>query len=138
MSKRKNKPKWSVKRPVPAREPSRAEQAEVVVQDAAAVLTCSSEVVANFSYECQRVIEDVEDDLGYYAVAHEIWLNRPGRGRQIAEALAAFLAERQRQMAAMTAIRNRFDALASDDHEHLEPIDHYRALVRQRLFPNGP
>jgi hypothetical protein len=75
MSKRKNKPKWSVKRPVPAREPSRAEQAEVVVQDAAAVLTCSSEVVANFSYECQRVIEDVEDDLGYYAVAHEICLS---------------------------------------------------------------
>ena len=60
--------------------------------DTAACFTCSTEVAEDFAYRCLRGREDVEYDL--LRVAHEIWRDRPGPAQQIAEALAAFAAER--------------------------------------------
>jgi hypothetical protein len=91
--------------------------------DTAACFTCSTEVAEDFAYRCLRGREDVEYDLLYNRVAHEIWRDRPGPAQQIAEALAAFAAERERYVQTLQELERRLSALAQQgpQHEHLKP-----------------
>jgi hypothetical protein len=85
-------------------------------------------------------LETLDCDLAFNRVAHEIWSERPGHGQQIAEALAAFIAERERYVQALTELQQRFTTLRDlgPQHEHLEPVEKYRELIRARVFPEHP
>ena len=111
-----------------------------LIMDTAARFTCSTEVAEDFAYQCSRGREDVEYDLLYNRVAHEIWRDRPGPAQQIAEALASFAGERERYVHALQELEKRFSALAQQgpQHEHLEPVEKYQELIRSRIFPEHP
>jgi hypothetical protein len=106
-----------------------------VVQDTAARFTCSTKTAADFAAQCLSRREDLDCDIIFNRLAHEIWVGRPGRAEELAAALADLLAERHRHDAALAALGQRFRALAQEErHEHLAPPEDYRALVRQRVF----
>jgi len=110
-----------------------------VVRDTAAVFTCSSRTAADFASQCNSLREDLACDIAFNRVAHEIWTGRPGRAEELAAALDAFLAERQRHEAALAELSRRFATLADESiHEHLDPPEAYRDLVRQRVFEGLP
>jgi hypothetical protein len=111
-----------------------------VAEDTAAVFTCSEKIVDDFSGQCARGLEELETDLQFAQIAHEIWQGRSGRAQELAEALAALHAEHERRREALTALHARFEALAADSswHEHLDPVEQWRDFVRKRLFPVEP
>jgi DNA repair ATPase RecN len=122
------------------RELRERDQTANVIQDTAARFTCSTEVASDFADQCASALEDLDCDLAFNRVAHEIWAARPGAGQQIAEALADFMSERERHAQALTALQQRFTALRDlgPQHEHIEPIAEYRELIRARLYPEHP
>jgi hypothetical protein len=110
-----------------------------VVQDTAAVFTCSTEIADDFAAQCESRREELEIDLAFNQVACEIWAGRLGRSQDLADALSALAAERQRHLDAIAELGRRLAALAADEalaHQHLDPVEEYRELVRQRLFPD--
>ena len=111
-----------------------------VIVDTAARFTCSTEVADDFAYQCSAALETLDCDLLFNRVAHEMWREHPGPGQQIAEALAAFLAERERYAQALTELQLRFTTLRDHgpQHEHLEPVEKYRELIRARIYPDHP
>lgn len=110
-----------------------------VVADTAARFTCSVETAQDFAYQCDERCEGLDCDLAFNRVAHEIWAGREGPTQPLAEALAELLAERQRHFEALTALGERFAALARvEEHHHLDPPEAYRDLIRQRVFDEPP
>ncbi len=111
-----------------------------VIMDTAARFTCSTEVATDFADQCSSALETLDCDLDFNRVAHEMWRERPGHGQQIAEALAALITERERHALALTELQQRFTVLrdSGPQHEHLEPVDRYRELIRMRIFPDHP
>ena len=110
-----------------------------LIRDTAATFTCATEIAQDFLYQCTDGIEGVEVDLAFNRVAHEMWRDHPGSGQQIAEALAAFVEERERYLRALTALKPRFEALVQmTQHDHLRPIEKYRELIRARMFADVP
>jgi len=134
---RKTKPGRTDKRRL--KQEARDRQRDLdVIQDTAGRFTCPSEVVHDFLYQCTDRMEGVEIDLDFNRVAHQIWRDRPGVGQQIGEALAGFIEERERHLRALADLRQRFAAIEAQGpgHDHLEPIESYRELVRARIFPD--
>jgi hypothetical protein len=118
------------------RQQKRASDNSDVIQDTAAVFTCFHETARDFAYQCESGSDDLEIDLAFNSLAYEIWQDHP-RARALAVALADFIAERRRHLEALADLGRRFDALAQQElHEHLDPPEKYRALVRDRLFPD--
>jgi hypothetical protein len=116
--------------------PKRLSDEDALVQDTAGVFTCVTKTAEDFAYQCDSACDDLEGDLVYNRLAHEIWSGHPDRAPALIEALAELAAERQRHLDALTALGQRFDQLAADDrHDHLEPLQTYQELVRRRLFP---
>jgi hypothetical protein len=111
-----------------------------LIQDTAGRFTCSTEITEDFVYQCTDGIEGIEVDLAFNRVAHEMWRDHPAHGQQIAEALAAFIEEREKYLQALTALKQRFEAIAQQvpQHDHLAPIEKYRELVRARMFADVP
>jgi hypothetical protein len=119
----------------------RDSQAENIVFDTAAVFTCATETAQDFVHQCESRIEDVEIDLTFTDLAKEIWAAHPARAKSLTDALIALAAEQQRYLALLEEFCDRFDALAADQalaHQHLDPVEPYRDLVRRRLFPDNP
>jgi len=136
---RRSKPAKSEKRRR-KQQPRERNQTTDVIVDTAARFTCSSQVTDDFAEQCSSALETLDCDLAFNRVAHEMWRERPGHGQQIAEALAAFLTERERYAQALTQLQQRFTALRDlgPQHEHLEPVEKYRELIRARVFPDHP
>ena len=67
-----------------------------------------------------------------------MWAGRPGRARDLAQTLAEFVIERERETAALTVLRQRFAALAADElfHEHLDPVEQWRDFLRSTILPD--
>lgn len=66
------------------------------------------------------------------------WADPPEPARPVVDLLRELAAERRRHHDAITGIRERPLALTEGDpvHHHLpQPIDHYEAIVRDRMFP---
>lgn len=123
------------------REEARMRQNEKdVIFDTAAVFTCAHEISEDFAGQCEQVQNEVEADLKFTALACEIWANRSGLAKQLTDTLADFAAERARHAAVLAALEKRFGALGADASfdEHLDPVEPYRELVRQRIFPDHP
>ncbi len=113
---------------------------EDVIRDTAACFTCSHQIAKDFVAQCDSRLEDLEADLAFNRVAYQMWVGRPGRAQDLAEALAAFIAAREREVEALTDLRQRFAALAADElfYEHLEPIERWRDFLRGKILPGLP
>jgi len=134
--KKRKRPGWQ-KRQRRKDEQTEEVRYEDVVVDTAGQFTCSTKIADDFAYQARSRIEDLESDLAFNRVAVEIWKDRPGRAAVLAEALAAFLAERERYYEALVQLRDRFEVLARDEsfqHEHLEPVEPFQDLIRRRVF----
>jgi ABC-type transporter Mla subunit MlaD len=121
---------------------SEAQKLDELVQDTARVFTCALETAEDCATECERRLEDVDSDLQYRRVAHDIWKERTGRVETLVSAMADLIAENTRHRDAIAALVQRFDALAKLEHfhEHIPEPENYFELVRTRLFgaPTAP
>ena len=85
---------------------------------------------------------DLDFDLSCSELAVEFWAGRPGHPEQVLGLLTELAAERRRHRDATAALAARLAAFADEahlteaDHVHREPIEAYRARVRQRLYPD--
>jgi hypothetical protein len=111
-----------------------------VVQDSAATLTCAAETAGDFAYQCVHEQEERAFDLSFLRLAIEIWREHPDAAPTVLAALEELLAEHLRHQEVLTRLEQRFETLAADPslHVHLDPIEHYRDLVRTRLFSGPP
>lgn len=107
-----------------------------LIRDTAGTFSCSTEITKDFLFQCTDGIEAIEADLAFNRVAHEFWQDRPGHGQQIAAALAAFIQARESYLRVLTDLKPKLTDLAAKipEHDHLEPIDKYREIVRARMF----
>ena len=119
---------------------SEAQQLDDLVRDTAAVFTCAVETAGDCAYECERRLEDVDSDLNYRRLAHDIWKDRTGRVEALTSAMADLITENERHRQAITELSQRFELLAKqeDFHEHLDAPESYFDLVRTRLFATPP
>ena len=110
-----------------------------VIQDTAAVFTCSTEISGDFAYQCQDQRENLEADLAYTRAALRIWQDQTGPAQSLIAALTDLLTARQRHHDSLAELQSRFSALATNQafqHIHLEPVERYAELVRNVVFPN--
>jgi hypothetical protein len=107
------------------------------VQDTAARFTCSTETAADFAFHCQSRGTDLDVDLELARLAQEIWQDKSQPS--LATALADLANEEQRHRDALVALGQRFDSLANEQsHQHLDPVEDYRVLIRQRILSEQP
>ena len=123
------------------RPKTEAERDEDLVKDTAGIFTCDVETANDFCDQCETRLQDLECDLAYNDLAHEIWAPESSRVGDLVAALAELAAERRRHESALADLLARFVALAADKpHVHLDPPEKYRDLVRARIFakPSSP
>ncbi|MGK5085882.1 hypothetical protein WDW37_21545, partial [Bdellovibrionota bacterium FG-1] len=97
-------------------------------------LTCSHEIAHDFAWQCSYGQKELESDILFTRIAEEIWRDHTGDAKELVQVVADFLTERERHQAALLALEIRFTTLADANiHEHLEPIETYRDLLRGRL-----
>ncbi len=132
------------RKPIPTKHDKRRQQAQreaqqqkAVVEDTAARFTCAAETADDFAYHCTHAIEELDLDLLVHRLALEIWREHPDRAPALLESLEELLTERLRHREMLERIGQRLQDLADDPafHIHLEPVEPYRDLVRNRLFP---
>jgi hypothetical protein len=86
----------------------------------------------------QRLL-DVDADLNFRRVPHEIWRERSGPGQPLAAAMADLIVENERHRQVLAEFFQRFEAIAAQTaHESLAEPESYFELVRTRLFPDDP
>jgi hypothetical protein len=108
-----------------------------LVQDTVGRFTCSTEIAGDFAYRCHDRAADLDLDLTLTQLGQEIWQDTPQT--ILVAALAELAAEEQRHRDALADLGRRFDSLAEQqNHQHLDPPDAYRHLVRKRLLPDQP
>lgn len=129
---RKRKPNRSERQ---KRQEIRAKSAlDEVVEDTASTFTCSHEIAHDFAWQCSHGQEELESDILFTRIAEEIWRDHTGEAKELVQTVADFLTERERHQAALLALEARFTTLADANiHEHLEPIETYREMLRGRL-----
>jgi hypothetical protein len=136
--KKRKRPGWQERqRRLEARDErlSDDELLDEITQDTTAIFTCSDKIVGDFASSCRKALDDLGTDLQFARLGLEMWQGRAGRAQELFEALAATVAEHERRRGALVALCARFDALAADPawHEHLDPLETWRAFVRERL-----
>lgn len=115
-----------------------ARDRDALVQDTAATFTCSFDTAKDFAYQCSRALDDLNTDVTFNRLAHEIWAGRPDHTPELTAALEDCLRERERHMAELRQLEKRFSAVAATNtHDHLDPVEDYRKLVRERIFPSS-
>ncbi len=123
------------------RQQHERQQEHNVVEHSAATLSCAAATAADFAGQCTQDLEDLDRDLPYLRLALEIWREQPQSTTEaLLAALEELLSERLRHQQALNQIGQQLEHLAADPslHIHLDPIERYRELVRQRLFPQPP
>ena len=135
MSRRKKLPHGR-KKPAPKKhEPTPAERDDALVADITRIFTCYTEIAHDFVHQCGANLEDLDCDILYNRMAIEMWSGGPGRAAELVEVLNDYLALRERHHAALNALQPRLaELLATPAHDHLEPIEHWRDLVRKRIL----
>jgi hypothetical protein len=118
------------------RDRQRQEQDNVVL-DSAATLACAAETAADFAAQCADHEEELQFDLSFLNLALEVWSERPQPSTQaLLKALQELQQEHQRHIHVLKALGATLQGLAEDPslHIHLDPIERYQQLVRDRLF----
>lgn len=107
---------------------------QAVIHATASTYTCSHEMATDLVEQTEGALEELEGDIFFNQMALEIWRDHTEKAPQLVQALADFLAERERHQAALLAFQNRFMEIeGADSHEHLDPVEKYRDLIRERL-----
>ena len=111
-----------------------------VVKDSAATLSCAAETAGDLAYQCTHQQEELDFDLPFLRLALEIWQESPLAPPSLLAALDELLTAQLRHRETLIRIAQHLEQLAADPalHIHLDPIERYRELVRQRLFPQLP
>ena len=132
MSRKKKKPNRAGRQ---KQQEKRAKtETEELIQDTAAVFTCSYELASDFAWQCGDNVEDLESDILFNQIAIKIWRDHSGPMKELPQVLTDLLTEKERHRAALTDLELRFKNLADmNHHEHLEHIETYREMVRDRL-----
>jgi hypothetical protein len=137
---RRNKGKQQNRQDKRAREQrDRQREEEEFVQHSASVLSCATEGADEIAGVCDHLIEELSIELPYLRLALEIWNEHP----ELAQPLRTVLVELLEASVAYNEVLHRagqqLRRLASDPgpHIHLEPIERYRRLVRERLLPES-
>lgn len=141
MARNKNKHRREEKRFRRQQRDNQRQEQDNVVSDSAATLTCAAETAADFAGQCAYQQEELQFDLSFLSLALEIWGEQPQPSTQpLLSALQDLLQERQRHLQALNAIAAQLERLAEDPslHIHLDPIERYQQLVRDRLFSPKP
>jgi hypothetical protein len=117
-----------------------SQQDDDVVEHSAAVLTCATDAADEFVEVCEHYLEDLEVDLPYLRVALEIWAEHPELAQSLRNTLGELLQALSGHCQALKDIRQTLVRLAADPGPptHLEPLERYRRLIRERLFPATP
>jgi hypothetical protein len=116
-------------------------QDRAIVEDMAKKYTCTNSIAHDCAGQCHDRITDVDFDLICNRLALDFWADPPEAARPVVEVLRELEAERQRHLAALTQLQERFLVFTRTNpiHEHLPlPSEHYQAQVRDRLFPDLP
>ncbi|MCP4447943.1 MAG: hypothetical protein GY811_21800 [Myxococcales bacterium] len=133
--KKLRKTKSKKRQPKDSKEAKEARRLDSLASDTTATFTCSTQLIADFTRECERIQEEGECDLLYNHLAIEIWNERPDLAPDIVDALTDLTAERERHLGALGKFAARFEKLATTtpSHQHLDPVERYRELVHLRL-----
>lgn len=117
-----------------------AQKHEDAIRDTAAVFTCAHEMAEDCATECERRLGEIDLDLDYRRVAHDIWVGRTGRVEPLIAAMAELIAENQRHQKVMTGLFERFEALGKldDFHVHIDTPDKYLDIVRTLFGEPSP
>jgi len=128
--------KHGSQRPKPKTE---AQKLQDDIRETARVFTCAQQTAEDCATECERRLEDVDADLNYRRVPHDIWSGRPGRVQVLATAMAELITENERHKKVIAELFQRFEDLAAqqDFHEHIEPPDKYLDVVRALFEPTS-
>lgn len=112
-----------------------AQELDDLVRETAAVFRSSFDTGEDSATECNRRCEDLEADLNYRRLAHEIWRGRPG-AEALSAAMADLLIENERHLIAMTDLRRRFVDLGHPAAIDviLDAVDIPDDLIRTMLF----
>jgi hypothetical protein len=115
-----------------------AQQLDDLARDTARVFTCSTETAEDCATECDRRLFEIDADVKYRRVPHEIWRERTGPAQALAAAMAELILENERHRTVIAELFQRFEAIAAQKtHEHIAEPDTYFQLVRTTLFPDG-
>jgi hypothetical protein len=106
-----------------------------LVEHSAAVLTCATEAADEFVGACDRCLEALDIELPYLRVALEIWAEHPELAQPLRHSMQQLLEVLTGQHEALTGIKQELERLAADPapHIHLDPVERYHQLIRQRL-----
>jgi hypothetical protein len=114
----------------------RASQDDDLVSDTAATFSCLWKTTRDFLHQCQDHREGLEADIAFHRIALAIWQGREGQAEKLSSTLSEFLEARTRFLGELSAFELRFAELEKTvGHEHLDPVEHYRDIVRGMLFP---
>jgi hypothetical protein len=113
---------------------------ENLVQHSAAVLSCATEAADEIAGVCDHLLEELEVELPYLRLALEIWNEHPELAQPLRAVLVELLQASVSYNQALHKAGQQLQSLAADPapHIHLEPIERYRRLVRERLFSEPP
>lgn len=116
----------------------RLQRQEEVVQDSAAVLSCATKAADEIAGVCDHLLQELSVELPYLRLALEIWAEHPELAQHLRSVLTELLEASERYNAALHQAGKELQRLADDPapHIHLDPIERYRQLVRERLFPD--
>jgi hypothetical protein len=137
----RKKPRSSKAQPFQPRRSlkTEAQQLDELARDTARAFTCSTETAEDCATECERRLSDVDADLNYRRVPHEIWRERGGSDEALACAMAELIVENERHRTIIAELFQRFEDIAAQKtHEHIAEPDTYFQLVRTKLFPDDP
>ena len=110
---------------------------ENIVQHSATVLCCATEAADEIAGVCDHLLEELSVELPYLQLALEIWNEHPELAQPLRAVLVELLQASVSYHQALHQAGEQLQRLASDPapHIHLEQIERYRQLVRERLFP---
>lgn len=117
-----------------------ADEAEdhALVEEMAATYTCSNAVARDFADQCDLRLDGLGFDLVCSTMALDFWVSPPSTVQPVVDLLRELADERRRHQAALLSLRDRLldTTRRADVHHHLDPIEHYRQVVRERILLN--
>jgi hypothetical protein len=111
-----------------------------VAQESAEVLICATKTAHEFSVLCDHYTDDLECDIPYLRVALEIWAEHPELAQSLRSTLEELLQALNTHCQTLKGLRQRLEILATEHATdvHLDALERYRRLIRERLFPEAP
>ena len=119
------------------RRRARREEEEIdeAVKETVEKLSCSVETALELVHQCDSRLVDVDIELAFTSLAHEVWAGRAGQGEQLAPLLVELTAELARHARAIESLALRIHPFIHGAHEHLDPGVVDPAHVRRVTFP---